>query len=96
MADQLAANPWTIDTATSQLARTIWGTKVHITNIEFVGYAVATDVIQLTDVLGNNLWDCRGATDFSVVRSGDIGIVNGVRLAFATPATAGLIKVYFK
>ena len=96
MADQLSANPWTLDLSVA-VPRTVWKSKVHIHNIEFVGYSVATDSGVLQDQLGNNLWDFRGSTTFDIQRSGDLGIVNGVQLASVTnPASTGVIKIYFK
>jgi len=96
VADQLAANPWTLDLSVA-VPRIVWKSKVHIHNIEFVGYSTATDAGVLQDQLGNNLWDFRGATDFTIQRSGDLGIVNGVQLASVTnAASTGVIKIYFK
>jgi hypothetical protein len=91
MANNLKANPWTLDTV-----GTVWNSRVYIRNIEFVGYTVATDAIVLKDRLGNNVWDARGSTSFDTVRSGTLGWIDGLRLDSITGGSAGLVKVYIK
>lgn len=91
MANQLKANPWTLDTVGK-----VADFHMKINNIEFVNYAVATDAVVLQDRDGNNLWDATGSTNFNVVRSGHLGWVNGLKLASITPGSTGVVKVYFE
>jgi hypothetical protein len=91
VANQLASNPLTLDTPGK-----IFTAHMKINNIEFVGYSVDTDAIVIQDILGNNLWDARGSVSFNVVRSGHIGWVNGLVFVSITPASTGLVKVYFE
>jgi len=91
MANQLAANPMTLDTP-----GTIFNAYMKINNIEFVGYTADTDEVVLQNVDGKNLWDARGSTNFNVVRSGHIGWVKGLKFVSITPGSTGVVKVYFE
>lgn len=92
MANNITGRVWTLDTP-----GTIWtGPPIKIVQIEFVGYTVVTDAIVLTDAIGRDLWEARGAADFSVVRSGKIGWSNGLILVSLTPGSNGVVKVYIE
>lgn len=92
MANQLATNPLFLDTPGAAI---LIPRRIKINNIEFLGYAVATDEIHLTDENGNNVWDSVGSTNFNVQRSGHVGWVNGLIFASLTLGSTGYVKVYF-
>jgi len=94
MANQLAVNPLTLDTAASGVV--LIPNRIKINNIEFLKYAVATDEVVLTDENGKNVWDSVGSTNFNVQRSGHIGWVNGLIFESKTPGSTGIVKVYFE
>lgn len=94
MSNQLAVNPLYLDTPDPAVI--LIPRRIKISNIEFLGYSVATDAVTLTDENGENLWDAVGSTNFNVQRSGHIGWVNGLIFASLTTGSTGYVKVYFE
>jgi hypothetical protein len=94
MANQLAVNPLSLDTAAAGVV--LIKDRIKINNIEFLKYSVATDEAILTDQNGKNVWDSVGSTNFNVQRSGHIGWVNGLIFQSLTMGSTGIIKVYFE
>lgn len=70
MANDFSRNPWVLDTpgATSHHVG-----PIKIDQIEFVGYSVATDICEVTDLDGKLIARLDGDADFKSVRTGNIG-----------------------
>jgi len=90
MANQLSARPWALDTPS---ATPLWSTPLNIGNIEFINYTNEQDCAQILDKNGNVVWVANGADDFSPVRSGPIGWIEGLILDYID---SGVLLIYFK
>ena len=98
MANQLAANPWLIDTKSDT---PVYLGTMHNCQIEYVNYATDTDTAEIQDRDGRVVAVLNGASDLRTVRTGRIGWIYGLRvplntsLAVANMPTGRLI-VYFE
>lgn len=89
MANTTAQNPWQLDTT-----GTIYSNWVKLEQVELVQYSADTDTAILKDKNGKVIAILNGAADFSTVRTGKIGWVNGVVLDTLTLAGPGSVLLY--
>lgn len=82
MANQLASNPWIIDTPSNTVL--FQGRMPHV-QVEYVGYAAA-GVAEIQDRNGRTVAILTAATDLRTVRSGRIGWVEGLKVPTTTTA----------
>ena len=98
MANQLAANPWLIDTPS---ATPMYLGTMHAVQIEYIDYTADTDTVEIQDRDGRVIALLNGAVDLRTVRTGRMGWVYGLKvpltdsLARANMAH-GRILVYFE
>jgi hypothetical protein len=90
MANQLATNPWVLDTPGAAI---LYSTDVKSAHFEWANYASQADVVQISDRFGKVIWSATGQDDLSLVESFTIEWVHGIAL---TTLTAGVVRVYFK
>ena len=91
MANVITGRQWTLDTPAPGVV--VYDHEVYVKFIEFANYINAGDVVVVQDRNTRVVWTAVGATDFSEVRSGDIGWVDGVIL---NALTSGVCRVYIK
>lgn len=89
MANNISGRVWTVDTV-----GVVFDGEINVDHFEFVNFQVATDEGVLLDRIGRNIWDFRGSTDFSPVKSGHVGWIEGLTLSALTIGSLGFIKVY--
>jgi len=91
MANNLAENPITIDTASANVIIN-WNICVH--HMEFVNYAAQTDNVVVQNMNGHNVWDAIGDTTLSPISQGSqVGWIHGLKVP---TLTSGLLKIYIK
>lgn len=94
MANQLATNPWELDTAAS--GTILFGGMIKLKSIVFKGYAVATDVAILHDRNGNVVAELHGHDDFSPVEApSNDSWIHGLIFESLSPGSTGKVLVYF-
>lgn len=69
--------------------------RVKIAHFEFVGYAVDTDSVSITDRNDDLVWQATGYVDLTNVVSQDIGWVNGIGVVSLGGST-GKILMYVR
>jgi hypothetical protein len=90
MANQLATNPWVLDTPGGGV---LYATDVKSAHFEWSNYANQADVATIQDRFGKVIWSATGKADLSLVESFTIEWVHGINLA---TLSAGVVRVYFK
>lgn len=100
MAAQLINNPWSFVAADSS-ATPASINRFCVVQVEYVGYASATDAAEVQDQLGNTIAFLQGKADLSTVRTGRIGWVNGILVPANTflsvqNAPTGKVLIYFE
>ena len=92
MANVFTGNPWSLDTVyTTTPAGEIRSGRVRVHHFEFVGYAAATDTVEVQDANGRTIWIGVGRTDLSNVKSAEVGWVKGIKVP---TLSAGRLLVY--
>jgi predicted transcriptional regulator len=91
MANVVTGRQWTLDTPNPAVE--VYDHEVKVKFIEFANYINAGDAVIVKDRIGRVVWTGVGATDFSEVRSGDIGWVDGLVL---DTLTSGVCRVYIQ
>lgn len=86
MANQLASNPWIVDTPSA--TPLYLGNMPHV-QIEYVDYSAATDIVEVQNRLGRTIAMLTAASDFRTVRTGRMGWVYGVLVPLTTLNNAG-------
>lgn len=89
MANTTSQNPWQLDTVGA-----VYSNWVKLEQVELVQYTADTDFAILKDKNGKIVAILNGAADFSTVRTGKIGWVNGLTLDTLTLAGTGSVIVY--
>jgi hypothetical protein len=77
MANQLAANPFKIDTKSDT---PIYLPYMNIMRIDYINYATANDAAEVQDENGNIIWVARGNPDLSTVEGHDFGWYTGLKV----------------
>lgn len=98
MANQLSANPFSLDTVGASALLT---GKVKIEQISWYGYTNISDVVELQDSSGNVIWFAAGSSDLTTLKSAHIGWVKGLLLPVLTTGgvanlASGKLLVYFR
>lgn len=95
MTNVLSGNPLVLDTV-GDVYDTIsqQRQRTYIAHIEYIDYAVDTEVFELQDCEGRIVWRGSGNADFSPVVSQHIGFVKG--LVVDTLVAPGRLLVYLK
>jgi len=98
MANQLAANPWLIDTPS---ATPLFLGTMHNTQIEYIDYTADTDIVEIQDRDGRVVAVLNGAVDLRTVRTGRIGWIYGLKVPITDSLARanmphGRILVYFE
>jgi len=94
VANQLAANPWLIDTTSTT---PLYQGTMHNVQVEYVDYTAETNTVEVQDRDGRVVAVLNGASDLRTVRTGRIGWIYGLKvpptdsLARANMATGRLI-----
>jgi hypothetical protein len=86
MANQLASNPWSIDTPSA--SPLYLGNMPHV-QIELVNYNVATIIAEVQNRYGRTIAFLTADSDFTTVRTGRMGWVYGVLVPLTTVNAAG-------
>ena len=90
MANELATNPWVIDTAAPTV---LYQTDVKNAHFEWANYSSQADEVQVEDRFGKVIWSATGQDDLSLVESFTCEWVHGI----AVPVlSSGVVRVYFK
>jgi hypothetical protein len=90
MANQLATNPWVLDTPA---ATVLYQSDVKNAHFEWSDYTSQADQVQVKDRFGKVIWSATGQDDLSLVESFTCEWVHGIAL---TTLSAGVLRVYFK
>ena len=95
--NRLTASPFKIDTPS---ASPLYVGQVEIQYIDFAGYVSSAQGVEVQDKFGNPVCFLRGLVSTETVRSGRIGIVQGLMVpvndSFGNPnLQGGMILVYF-
>lgn len=80
MANQLANNPWAIDTPGTNVIYPYWIKSIQF---EFI-YAASGDAVTVQDSLGNLVWQATGTSNSEVQRSGKVGPILGLKVPSLT------------
>lgn len=88
MANDITGRQWTLDTAVA-----VYDHGVDVQFFEFANYIGAGDAVVVKDRNGRIVWTAVGATDFSEVKSGHVGWVDGITL---DTLNSGVCRVYIK
>jgi hypothetical protein len=91
VANQLATNPWVLDTPGLGV---LYQTDVKSAHFEWEGYANQADVVEVQDRFGKVIWRATGQNDLSLVESFTIEWVHGINLTVL--AAGSRLRVYFK
>lgn len=75
MANQLATNPWLIDTPS---ASALYTHLLHNCQFEYIGYSSASSFVEVQDQNEHVIARLKGAADLQTVRSGKVGWVEGM------------------
>lgn len=99
MANQLATNPWRVDTTGSATLGS--GGMAKVGQIEFIDYASSTDHVEIQDRNGRIVARLGGDSSLKTVRTGKIGWVQGLIVPVTdsdgNPNMAtGKILIYFE
>ena len=90
MANKLAQNPMNVDTPSPN---PLVKGSVKLKHIEFVGYALATSKVIITNLAGVIIAELTGTSDIQEVRTSNIGWVDGI---VVPTLTSGLVLIYFE
>lgn len=90
MANDIAANPWSLDTVGATI---IWPSWIKVAHFEMIDYTVDTDTVQLQDRNGRVVWEGNGASDLRPIVSMRVGWINGLVFAASNNA-ATRVRVY--
>jgi predicted transcriptional regulator len=91
VANVITGRQWTLDTP--GVGVIIYDHEIKVKFIELANYIAAGDAVIVKDRNGRVVWTAVGATDFSEVRSGDIGWVDGLILE---RLDSGVCRVYIQ
>ena len=98
MANQLASNPWLIDTTSANVLHDAM--MPHI-QIEYAGYGTTPAMAEVQDRNGRTIALLEGLATGETVRTGRMGWVQGIKVpptltAGGTNLTAGRLILYFE
>ena len=90
MANNLASNPWVLDTAAVTV---LFPGHIIVNAFEWEGYALDTDTVVVKDGNGKEVWKANGFSDLTAAYSG-AGSFSIQGLALTTLAS-GKLRVFF-
>jgi len=90
VANQLATNPWVLDTPAVTI---LYQTDICAAHFEWAGYASQADTVQVQDRFGKVVWEATGKADLSLVESFTLKWLHGLAL---TVLSSGRLRVFFE
>lgn len=98
MANQLASNPWIVDTPSASV---LYQGNMQHAQVEYIDYQDSSHVVEVQDRNGRVVARLKGSTDLQTVRTGRMGWVYGLKVPVTDSdgnanMPSGRLLIYFE